>query len=161
MATDLEKHIPKELARLRAECFLLCDYARSENGKLYIVGGGWDQLVVRELPVEYDAYLAMKIGIPSQGELTPTTIRVELLDSHGAILGEPVLEASLDPLQPPDDIAGATTDDKDSAIMMVVLLMAAPVTMRLGQPGSFVLRLVINDEVIVGTTFRVVQAVVS
>jgi hypothetical protein len=76
----------------------LCDYARAENGKLYIVGGGWDEIVPQRLPLEYETYLAIKLVLLWEVIAEPTTaiVRVELLDANDRVLGVPVFETTVE-----------------------------------------------------------------
>ena len=139
--------------RARAECFMLCDYARAENGKLYIVGGGWDEIVPQHLPLEYETYLAIKLVLSwdALGDPTTTIVRADLLDANDRVLGDPVLETTVEgsPVDPPEDREGQGKPHQ------VSLFMGNEAKMTLSQPGLFTLRLLVNDESIATTTFRV------
>jgi hypothetical protein len=133
-----------------AECFLLCDYARAENGKLYIVGGGWDEIVPHELPLKYKAYLGAKLVI-RWDLLTPKgKVRVELMDSDRQMLGDPVDETTIEgfPGEIPNELTGF-------GHLYATLFMGTEVTMELTQPGQFNLRLLVNELEVATTRFRV------
>src|SRR5687768_2036212 len=138
--------------RARAECFILCDYARAENGKLYIVGGGWDEIVPQRLPLEYETYLAIKLVLFWEVIAGPTTaiIRAELLDANDRVLGDPVFETTVEggPIDLPEEREG-------QGQLMVALFMGNEAKMTLTEPGLFTLRLFVNDEAVATTTFRV------
>jgi hypothetical protein len=139
----------------RAECFLLCDYARAENGKLYIVGGGWDEIVPQRLPLDYQAYLAIKLIVVWEIVSNSTAalsadVRAELLDGTGQVLGDPVLETRIE-----SDPVGVPEEFKGQARLLAALFMGQEAKMTLTEPGRFTLRLVVNDEVIAMTEFRV------
>jgi hypothetical protein len=132
------------------ECFLLCDYARAEHGKLYIVGGGWDQIVPHRLPLEYKAYLGIKLVIRWDQIVAPALIRVELLDQDENVLGEPVYEARLEDFDgdAPAELAGLTP--------YLTLFMGSEVNMALAAPGSFTLKLRVNELEVASLRFMVV-----
>ena len=138
--------------RARAECFILCDYARAENGKLYIVGGGWDEIVPQRLPLEFETYLAVKLVLFWEVVADPTTtvIRAELLDANDRVLGDPVFETTVQggPVDLPEEL-------EKQGELMVALFMGNEAKMTLTEPGLFTLRLFVNDEAIATTTFRV------
>ena len=105
--------LPDGVRQPWAECFLLCDFARTENGKLYIVGGGWSTIVPRQLPLDYDAYLAIKLSLPWETVPDSIMIRVDLLDEQGRVLGDAVFSTTLqgdgEPLTEPAGAANETT----------------------------------------------------
>jgi hypothetical protein len=130
----------------------LCDYARAENGKLYIVGGGWDEIVPQRLPLEYETYLAIKLVLSCEVIADPSTVivRVELLDANDRVLGDPVFETALEggPIDLPEEL-------ERQGRLMVSLFMGNEAKMTLTEPGLFTLRLFVNDDAIATTTFRV------
>lgn len=152
MARKKQAKVLRDDRRARAECFILCDYARAENGKLYIVGGGWDEIVPQRLPLEYETYLAIKLVLSWEviAGSTPAIVRVDLLDANDRLLGDPVFETSLggSPVDLPEELEGQER-------LMVSLFMGNEAKMTLTEPGPFTLRLLVNDEAIATTTFRV------
>lgn len=137
------------------ECFILCDYARSENRKLYIVGGGWNDIVPKHLPLEYQAYLAIKAILPWQTMAKLATIRIELVDLEGRVLGDPILQADLPAeIVPQDELAEAEAEEDT---LVATLFMTPSITMSLTAPGRFMLRLLVNDETIAATSFVVTE----
>lgn len=68
-----------ESSPLRVECFLLCDHARVDNGKLYILGGGWDRIFPKELPTLFEFSIAIKIVVPADYPLD-INLTLHLLD---------------------------------------------------------------------------------
>ena len=133
------------------ECFLLCDYARAEHGKLYIVGGGWDEIVPHRLPFDYKAYLGIKLVIRWELIVAQALVRVELLDQDGNLLGEPVAETRLEdpPIDVPAEVAELTP--------FATLFMGSEVNMTLTAPGVFTLRLSVNELEVASLRFRVVS----
>lgn len=145
-----ESRSPDDVQQAHVECFLLCDYARAENGKLHIVGGGWDRIIAQHLPLSYGAYLATKLVLPGELLEDPVRVRVDLLDNTGQVLGEPVLENTIesDPGPSSEEFAGKPR-------LVATLFMGTSIMMELTQPGRFVLRLLVNDEPVASTSFMV------
>jgi hypothetical protein len=143
--------------RARTECFMLCDYARAENGKLYIVGGGWDQIAPRRLPLDYQAYLAVKVVLQWEIPADPVSIvvRAELLDQNDRVLGEPVFVTTLEggPLE--DAPPYLPEEFEGQGRLVMALFLANEAKMTLTEPGRFTLRLLVNDEPIATTEFTV------
>lgn len=129
----------RETRDVWSECFLLCDYARAEHGKLYILGGGWDEIVPDRLPLDYKAYLAIKLVVRWSLIESRALIRIDLLDTDGNVLGDPVEETQIEgsPFDVPDESAGLTP--------IATLFMGTEVNMTLARPGTFTLRLRVND----------------
>ena len=145
--------LPFDPRKPRAECFLLCDYARSENGKLYIVGGGWNDIVPQHLPLDFGAYLAAKLNVPLDLLREGVRIQIDLLDRQGDILGDPVSEVTLNAEQ---FEAMLPTEAADRPVIGVAdFLMATGVQMKIAKTGRFYLRLQVNGETMAGTSFVV------
>jgi hypothetical protein len=49
----------------RVECFLLCNYAQAEQGKLHLIGGGWSEVNVSKFPSQFEFSVAIKIVAPA------------------------------------------------------------------------------------------------
>jgi hypothetical protein len=60
---------------------LLCDAAESVNGKLYILGGGWSQLLAPDFPVNMS--LAVKLSVPWHEANDPHQVVARLIDADG------------------------------------------------------------------------------
>src|SRR5690606_38700267 len=119
-----------------------CDYARSENGKLYIVGGGWDRIVPQQLPLDYEAYLAIKLTVPWQSLIDSPAIRVELLDKNGQVLGDPVFAIAMQ--VNPEQVHQPAGPEDPSGIEVTSVFLATAITLTLNERGRFILRLVVD-----------------
>jgi hypothetical protein len=150
MARKKQAKTSDEAQRTRAECFLLCDYARAENGKLYIVGGGWDHIVPRKLPRDYSAYLATKLVLPGDLLMEPVSVKIELLDWRQQVLGEPVYESTLE-----SERLALLREISERNRLVASLVMGTEAKMTLREPGQFTLRLLVNNETIATTGFTV------
>lgn len=139
----------RETRDVWAECFLLCDYARAERGKLDILGGGWDEIVPSQLPLDYKAYLAIKLVVRWDLIESRALVRIDLLDKDGNVLGDPVEETHIAglPVDVPAESAGSTP--------FATLFMGTEVNMSLASPGTFTLRLRVNDLEVSSLRFKV------
>jgi hypothetical protein len=70
---------------------LLCDYAEAVNGKLYVMGGGWNVAFAAGQPM--NAALAILVIVPWDQTNQKHELRVELVDDDGnqvAVQGQEV-----------------------------------------------------------------------
>lgn len=144
---------PVDVATLpRSECFLLCDFARAENGKLDIVGGGWDNIAPQALPLVYPAFLAAKFVIPGAMAMESVSVRVALLDKNGRELSDPVIEGSLR-----GKPTFALEEFERSGLPEAPVLLAVGVQMQIAEPGECRVRLFVENEAIAETKFTVAE----
>ena len=63
---------------------LLADAVQAVNGKLFILGGGWDTLWVRSLPVRHPSLaIGFRLRVPTSYAANELTLSVELQDEDG------------------------------------------------------------------------------
>jgi hypothetical protein len=67
---------------------MVADAATAFNGKLYVHGGGWDALVVRQFPAAHPS-MALAVLLSADASEAPGTgeFRVQLVDEDGNDLG--------------------------------------------------------------------------
>ncbi|HMM41177.1 MAG TPA: hypothetical protein PKA95_04695 [Thermomicrobiales bacterium] len=71
--------------RMQLDWVMLSDAAQIVNGKLYVLGGGWDTLVVSgPFPVSRPCGLAIAFRMPSTGAMQRKTARIQVVDQEGA-----------------------------------------------------------------------------
>lgn len=138
----------------RAECFLLCDFARAENGKLDILGGGWDEIVPHHFPVSYHPYIAIKLVLPGKLALESVAVRIDLLDEGGEAVGESILDGRLR-ATPIRDLHLDASDVLPEA----QAFMALATEMTLERPGRFSVRLLVDAQQVGTTRFSVAPAI--
>ena len=131
---------------------MLCDAAQSVAGKLYIIGGGWSQILVAGVPT--NMALAVKLGIPWHETNRPIAVRAQLINDDG----QPVLDAGgkaisadgrLEVGRPPGTRPGTTLDAPIALNFTGIVL----------QPGGYVWELTIDDHPRARTPFRVLGTV--
>ena len=72
--------------RIGLSSILLAERAQVSDGKLYVMGGGFD-CVRHTLPVGLDASLALILEVPWGLLETPYRVQLELADADGAVAG--------------------------------------------------------------------------
>jgi hypothetical protein len=65
---------------------LLADYADVVNGKLYLMGGGWDRFFAPNVPVQMRVAIAVGVRIGWEETNKPVPVRIALEDDDGAEL---------------------------------------------------------------------------
>lgn len=137
------------LRPFRVDCFLLCDQAQSENGKLYILGGGWDEVSPHRLPFQIPVAVAIKLVVPAERAVEPVSIRVDLLDVQGEPIGEPFAAGRLTatPNEP--------VTENEEVMAEASVFLAVSTLMQIVEAGRFTLDLVVNDQVVATTGFTV------
>lgn len=143
-------------SRVRAECFLLCDFAQAENGKLYIMGGGWDEVAPPQFPLSFSPYVALKLVIPGTIALDSVSIRVDFVDQDGQPVGEPALDGRIR-ARPITELI----PDARGLLPEAPALLALSTELTLNLPGIFTLRLLVNDELIATASLRVSPPVIA
>lgn len=137
----------RAVVRVRVECFMLCDFAREENGKLYIVGGGWNRLQLRQLPTVIDFYIAIKLMICFQATPGPIDIVLEMINEDGNLVSEP---AALNVTPESSKSLSARAEHP--------LFLSLPAQLTIQKPGRYSLRLLINGEAMALTAFQIDSA---
>ena len=129
---------------------LLCDFAESIAGKLYIMGGGWSRLL-RHQPV-FDMSVAGKLFVPWDRAEDTHRVVIRLLDSNKApVRGgndeRPVqLEGEMTLSQRVEGLKEGTQLDTAVAFRFQDLRL---------ESGSYVWELLVNDELVADATFEV------
>src|SRR5690348_3526788 len=76
---------------LQVDYLVLADAADAMNGKLYILGGGWDRIGAASFPVAHPQLAAaIRLRCPWNDTNTPHEFELDVLDEDGnSILPEP------------------------------------------------------------------------
>lgn len=128
---------------------LLCDYAEEMNGKLYVMGGGWNRLVA-ETPAS--VALAILVGIPWNATNQPHALRLALVDEDG----KPVVpKGAEDPLVVEAKVeVGRPPGTKPGSIFNAPLAIRFPVMFLTA--GGYRFDLAIDGTLLVSAPFSVV-----
>jgi len=84
---------------------MLTDHSEAVNGKLYMVGGGWNVLRLPELPHEWGFHIALGLDVAWDETNQPHSLQVNIHDPDGVELGEG-LQADFETGRPPGMPAG-------------------------------------------------------
>ncbi len=69
---------------------ILADAAQVAEGKLYLLGGGWDRMALNSLPAVQTIGIAVGVIVPWNETNTPHTLRLMVEDEDGATIIQPV-----------------------------------------------------------------------
>ena len=73
---------------MRLEWLILADAAEVIGGKLYLMGGGWDNLTIAQsLPSERQLAIAASFRVPWNETNQRHTVEIEVASEDGAVLG--------------------------------------------------------------------------
>ena len=67
---------------------MLADHSEAVNGKLYMVGGGWNVLRLPELPHEWGFHIALGLDVAWSETNQPHNLQVGIHDPDGVELSE-------------------------------------------------------------------------
>ena len=128
---------------------MLCDFAESINGKLYIMGGGWGQVHGAD-PISCS--VAIRFGVPWDQTNVKHRMRLELLDQDGLAVmgpdGQPVkVEGDVEVGRPVGTIPGSELSHS-----MAIRIQGLPLP-----DNQYRFILTVDDEAMASSGFRVVR----
>lgn len=126
---------------------MLADHAESVNGKLYMVGGGWNVLRLPELPHEWGFHIALGLDVGWSETNQPHNLHVVIHDPDGVELGEG-LTADFETGRPPGMPAGQ--DQR--------LVMSIGTATTFSTPGPHAAVVHVNDDEIGRARFYLMEA---
>jgi hypothetical protein len=139
---------------MRLDFLLLADRAEAINGKLYMVGGGFDRVGVASLPglANYDVALGFLVGYNETNQPHGFEIRMETEDNEVVTQdGKPVLVAGQVEVGRP---AGMVTGQEQRVIIVVRGPFPAPAA------GGFSWVPILDGQPFERTRFYVVEAAI-
>src|SRR5712692_596018 len=120
--------------RPEVEFLILADHAEAVNGKLYLMGGGWDRRGVGDFRQPQAFAVAVGVLIPWNDTNRPLPLTVAVRDIDGATVAPP-LQTQLTAGRP----ANATPGQKLRYMLAVNFQIALP------KPGQYVVDAEIGD----------------
>jgi len=133
--------------RTQLDWVMLADAAQIVNGKLYVLGGGWDTLVVSgPFPVSRPCGLAVAFRLPATGSVQRKSARIQVVDQEGTstIATADVQFQVGRPLGPDDELPQRVQ-------------IAAALNLSFPKTGAYVVMVSVDSAEIGRTRFRVVQ----
>jgi hypothetical protein len=88
----------------------LADAAESLGGKLYVLGGGWDRLLIPQFPGQpiKPIAVALSINVPYTHTNKKFSLGLELIDAEGTQIGDSLQGAQFEAGRPPGLPQGAS-----------------------------------------------------
>jgi hypothetical protein len=132
---------------LHVNCFILADGAQEAGGKLYVLGGGWNQVMLPQVPGPLpNLAIAALLGVPWNDTNTPILFELFLVHEDDALDAAPLVSGTLTAGRPP----GATPGEE----------IPIPLAMNLNnllfeKTGGFAFVLRCNGEELARAKFRV------
>jgi hypothetical protein len=131
---------------MRAEWIILADAAEVVNSKLYLMGGGWDRLIVNQpFPVQQPVALAVSFEVDWNETNVRRPVELRIEDEDGRQLAR--VNAQIEAGRP----AGITPGQSQR------VQMAFRLPLRFEKPGDFAVTAWIEDELAGRTRFSVAE----
>lgn len=145
-----KKTMPSEGAQLRVECFTLADSAEEVNGKLYMLGGGWDRLAAKSFPtVKKRLTLPAIISLPWQELNKEHKFEIKLLDASGRrVFDKPILGGFR-----AETLPGSVDEDEVKLVLSVEIE-----NIKIQREGRYVFVLEIDSVELSRATFKAVMS---
>ena len=115
---------------MRLSFLLLTDHSEAVNGKIYVLGGGWNMLGFPELPIQHSFGIAFGIDVAWDETNQPHTLRLEIQDPDGDRLGDE-LEFQIETGRPPGAVHGQD--------QRIVLSLAATIEFSIPGPHAVII----------------------
>lgn len=130
----------------RVDCFLIADAAQVVDGKLYVLGGGWERLTVQQLPVTRTIEIATRVIVPWTETNRQLTFQLELVTEDG--------EALLNPAATPSVTVGRPVHLREGSDQAVPLVLKVG-GVSIKNAGRFVFTLSYDGGELARTAFEV------
>jgi hypothetical protein len=111
---------------------ILTDHSEALNGKVYVMGGGWNMLRFPQLPIEHQFGIAFGLDVPWGETNQPQTLELEIHDPDGNRLGDE-FSLEFETGRPPGSVPGQD--------QRIVLSLAASVGFDSAGPHAVVMRI--------------------
>jgi hypothetical protein len=121
---------------------ILADYAEAVNGKLYLMGGGWDRLRIPDFSQPHRLSLAVGVLVPWNATNQQHNLNLRVEGEDGQLL----LEIAL-PI-----LAGRPPTLRSGESQRLVFAINGP--LQLPGPGTFAIRALLNGEEARRTVFH-------
>jgi len=131
---------------MRALFLILADAAQVVEGKLYMLGGGWNTVFVDALPASRGSNIAIGLEVASDEVEVRHSFRLTLL-SPGEEAEPEIGRGEFEVGRPPETPGG--TEQR--------LIAAFPIVLQLGQQGRFIVRFYVDGTEMGQAAFGVVH----
>lgn len=121
------------IQEVQISMLIAADSAEAINGKLYILGGGFNHLAVQQFPAAHRFDVALIVEVPWDHTNRPYAVVIEVVDADGSSLGYRA-EANLETGRP----AGARPGTSFAVPLSI------PVEVEFPTAGRYVIRSTVN-----------------
>jgi hypothetical protein len=132
---------------LNIEWLILADSAQIVNNKLYLLGGGWERLTLKNIPTSHSCSVAMSFIVPWADTNQKHGFRINIVDEDGQDIRQPItgqVEAGRAAGIP------AGTDQR--------VQLSLDLQLRLEKPGTYVVHASLAERDTASVKFRVQHA---
>jgi hypothetical protein len=139
------------LDSLRLDYIMVADAAEVVAGKLYVLGGGWDRLIVPAVPGRpaMPFYVAFGLSVPWNLTNRAFEFAVEMLDADGGLI-DTLVAGQFEVGRPPGLRAGTSQR----------MPLAGPAGPEFSHEGRYVIRCVVDGAVLGETAIEVTASAV-
>jgi Family of unknown function (DUF6941) len=131
----------------RIDCFLIADSAQVADGKLFVLGGGWERLTVQTVPVSRNIDIATRVIVSWTETNRPLAFELQLVTEDG--------EALLNPPATPSVTVGRPVHLREGSDQAVPLVLKVT-GVSLKQAGRYAFILTYGGEEVARTAFEVI-----
>jgi hypothetical protein len=128
------------------EFLILADHVEAIHGKLYMMGGGWENIAVHDFELPVTLEMAVSVDVPWNATNRPHTISVSVQTADGEILAN--VDGNI--------VAGRPATIEHGASQRTMLSMKIPVTFPIA--GTYVVVASLNEAPAKRVTFRAIPA---
>ncbi|MBV9279281.1 MAG: hypothetical protein JOZ41_04300 [Chloroflexi bacterium] len=128
------------------EFLILADYVEAMHGKVYMMGGGWENIAVHDFEAPVTLQAAVGVQVPWNATNRPHTISVEIQTEDGETLA--TVDGNI--------LAGRPPTMEHGASQRTIFAMKIPVLFP--APGTYVVASQINETPAKRVTFRALAA---
>ena len=125
---------------------ILADSAQAVGGKLYMLGGGWDVLTIRQFPAQHPFAVAIGVSVPWTETNQRRSLTIDITDEDGQEAAK--MTGQLEVGRPVGLPAGQPQR----------VLIALHSVLRIERPGGYVVIANLEDEVTKRVPFRVIAS---
>jgi hypothetical protein len=142
---EIESNKDDLVDSLDLEWMILCDSAEVSNGKLYLLGGGWNRLTVNSLQTKRSMSIAAAVRVPWFATNQRHSLEFKVETEDGKELAS--VKGEFEVGRPPGIPGGS------SQLAQAVL----NIQMEIGALGQYVIKGLVNGQMKKRTTFFVAQ----
>jgi hypothetical protein len=130
---------------ISADFVILCDAAQVQGEKLFILGGGWSQIWVKQFPAQHHMAVAAGILVPWLETNAKHQFKLQVRGEEGTVFSE--AQGEFEHGRPPGLAPGSTQR----------VMLAMTMSIRIERAGEAVAELTLDGTVAKTVPFRIVQ----